>query len=288
MAKLRGKAKAAFLRRMARGRAKARRGGRAKSKPRRASTPKEKRPRKKRRSAAQIAATKRMIAANRAKRRGGKKKRRKSASRTTATGGTKTMAKKKKGKSSKRRHHRAKGRRRRSMTITGFRTVRLSNPSLGGMIVPAVAGLAGGAATGLVVAKFLGDRSAGLRALAAVGVSLLGAVMLRKRPQLADAWSGAAVGSIGYGFAVNATGGVVATNKADALALTAKIPDAKTSTPPAGSSSGQQGMGVLLPMRRPGMGGMGMLYNNAAARSLTGMGAANSIRSNINPRVLLG
>lgn len=191
------------------------------------------------------------------------------------------MAKKRRSKG--RKHHHRKGRaRRRSITLTGFRKVRLSNPSFGGMFVTGLAGMAGASATALVATKLLGNKSAGLRALGAVGVALLGGFFARKRPQVADAWVGSSIGTIAYGMTVNATGGVVATNKADALALTAKIPDAKpaAATPPA-----QQGMGVLLPMNRRGMG---VLYNNQAARNLTGMGAATPVRSPINPRALLG
>lgn len=197
------------------------------------------------------------------------------------------MAKRRRKRGSTSRRRRSSPRRRRSRTVTTTtRTVRLSNPKLGGMFVSGLTGIVAGAATGLVTTKFLGDKSAGLRALGTVGLAVLGTLVLRKRPVLADSFGAGALSSLGYGFAVNAAGGVVATNKADALALTAKIPDAKTGT----AEGGQKGMGVLLPFggRVAAANGMGVLYNNQAARSLTGMGANSQVRRPVNPRALLG
>lgn len=284
------KAKAAFLRRINKGRRKAglkpirakRAKGHAKAK--RAGTTTKRassKPRRSARSAAQKAATRKMIAARRAQLSGAEPRKPK---RKTAAKKGHTMAKKK-GKGKK--HHAPKKHRRsrrRTVTVTGFRRVTMSNPLKGGFITTGITGLAAGAATGFITTKFLGERSAGLRAGASAALAIAGAMLLKRKPVLADAWAASALGSIGYAFGVNASGGVCVTNKADAIAATAKLPDAKTGT----TSTGQQGMGVLVPLPSRGMGvltaapGAGQLVGGRRA----GMGAP--MRSVRDPRALIG
>lgn len=157
------------------------------------------------------------------------------------------MAKRRKGKGKSHTSHkrRRRSKRRMSVTIGHPRRVTITNPgpsSFGGLIGTGIAGLAGGAAAGLLTTKALGAQSAGVRAGATVGLGLLGAMLLKKRPGLATAWGASTIGSLGYMFGVNAGGGVAATNKADATAQLAKI---------SGTSTGASGMGVLT---RRGLG----------------------------------
>lgn len=153
---------------------------------------------------------------------------------------------KKKGKrgGSRKKLRRSSRKRRMSITVSHPRKVTLINPGPGnimGLLGTGVAGLVGGGAAGLVTTKLLGTQSVGVRAGATIGLGLLGALILKKRPGLATAWASSVIGSIGYGLAANAGGGVVAANKAEAVAQLAKI-TGSTST---GTSTGTSGMGVL-------------------------------------------
>ena len=74
----------------------------------------------------------------------------------------------------------------------------------------------GGAACGLVDAKFLSDKPV-ISALSKVALGAAGAAVLRRRPALAFGWAGGVMGSFGYSMGVKAAGGLVAHSPTGAL-----------------------------------------------------------------------
>lgn len=175
------------------------------------------------------------------------------------------MAKKAKKAGSHKTHKKGRRKPKMAVTVSHPRKVTLINPgpsSLLGLLGTGAIGVAGGAAAGFMGSKLLGGQSAGLRVGATIGLGLIGAMLFKRRPGLATAWGASTIGSIGYMFGANAGGGVVAANKADAVAQLAKI----TGTTSGATSTGTAGLGVLT---RRGIGvltprGVGALRPYAA------------------------
>ncbi len=83
-------------------------------------------------------------------------------------------------------------------------------------IQPAVAGLAGGAVAGFLDSKILPKKRL-LQGVAKLGLSIVGARLMRRRPAAAYAFAGSMMGSIGYGVGLKLGGGMVANTKGEVI-----------------------------------------------------------------------
>jgi hypothetical protein len=104
-----------------------------------------------------------------------------------------------------RRRRRRNPRRRSIARNPGGSLMRVAKSTL----MPMAAGAAGGVAAGIVDARFVGNKPM-MSALSKVALGVAGAYALRRKPNMAYAFAGGAMGTLGYSFGLRMSGGFVA------------------------------------------------------------------------------
>ncbi len=262
MAKLKGKAKDAFLRRMNRGRRKA--GLRAIQRKNPGRGRRKARARRGGRARRALGAVVAVVAKKVRRRRSGNATNPRRRRRRQLQGGTVTMAKKRRSRGARKRRG-GRGRRPAVVLINGKKRHhrRRRNPSFSiGATVREVTkallpGFIGGGVMGFIDSKFLGDKALPIQVLGKLALAGAAGAILRKKPAMAYAAMGAVLGAQGYGFGVRFGGGVVAASKATGMQELAQM-----------ARNDQYAMGLLVQQ----MNGMGLLTQPQA-----GMGDANGM-----------
>lgn len=88
--------------------------------------------------------------------------------------------------------------------------------TLKNVAMPMAAGGAGGFVAGFVDAKFTGTKPL-ISMLTKVGLGVGGAILLKRKPQLALGFAGGVIGSLGYSMGIKMGGGMVAPTPGTAL-----------------------------------------------------------------------